>query len=278
MSKKRLYISADIEGIGGVVSGEHTTPAGFEYQQAREWYTAEINAACKAAFAHGIDDIVISDSHGNGQSLLIDKLPDNVQLVRSWPRPLCMMEGVQEGHFVGAMLIGYHAGASDMRGGLRHTLHGGAITEVRLNGKVASETVISAATAAHFGVPIIMASGDDAYVEHAQSVLPRVEGVTTKWAISVTSGRLLLPRVAQQLVGEGAANALSRLSDFKAERLPDNIVLEVVCMQRRAAELLEYLPGVKRTDAYTIEFVGKDMVEVSKFLTFITSSGALTPK
>ena len=274
---QRLYISADIEGIAGVVSGEHMSPAGFEYNLAREWYTAEVNAACDAAFANGIDEIVMSDSHGNGQSLLIDKLSDKVQLIRSWPRPLCMMEGVQEGNFVGAMLIGYHAGASDMRGALRHTLHGGAISEVRLNGQVASETVISAATAAHFGVPVIMVSGDDAYIEHAQSVLPKVEGVVTKWATSFTSARMLMPPVAQRLVGEGAANALSRLSDFKAERLPDNIVLEVVCMQRKAAELLEYLPGVERSDAYTIRFVGKDMIVIAKFLQFLLASGSLTP-
>ena len=275
---KRLYISADIEGIAGVVSTEHLTPAGFEYQQAREWYTAEVNAACEAAFNNGIDEIVMSDSHGNGQSLLIDKLPDNVQLVRSWPRPLCMMEGVQEGNFVGALLIGYHAGASDLRGALRHTLHGGAITEVRLNGQVASETVISAATAAHYGVPTIMVSGDDAYIEHARSVLPNVEGVTTKWAVSFTSARTLMPRVAQKAVGEGVANALSRLGDFQAQRLPDNSVLEVVCLQRKAAELLDYLPNVERTDAYTIKFVGKDMVEIAKFLQFLLASGSLTPK
>ena len=277
MAKKRLYISADIEGIAGVVSGEHMSPAGFEYQQAREWYTAEVNAACEAAFNNGIDEIVMSDSHGNGQSLLIDKLPEKVQLVRSWPRPLCMMEGVQEGDFVGAMLIGYHAGASDLRGALRHTLHGGAITEVRLNGQIASETVISAATAAHYGVPTIMVAGDDAYIEHAQSVLPNVEGVTTKWAVSFTSARMLMPKVAQKLVAEGVANALSRLGDFKVQRLPENIVLEVVCMQRKAAELLDYLPNVERTDAYTIKFVGKDMIEVAKFLQFILASGSLTP-
>ena len=186
MTKKRLYISADIEGTGGVVSGEHTTPAGFEYHQAREWMTAEVNAAADAAFACGIDEIVVSDSHGNGQSLLLEKLPDNMQVVRSWPRPLCMMEGVDVGEYVGAMLIGYHSGVSDMRGVLAHTLHGGAISEVRLNGKVASETVISAATAAHFGVPLILVSGCDAYIEHAESVLEGVEGVVTKWAYSLT--------------------------------------------------------------------------------------------
>ncbi len=166
----------------------------------------------------------------NGQNLLIDKLPDNVQVVRSWPRPLRMKEGIQEGGYDVVMLIGYRAGASDLRCTLRHTLHGGAITEVRLNGQVASETVISAATAAHFGVPVMMVSGDDAYIDHAQSVLPGVEGVVTKWTTSFTSARTLMPRVAQQRVGDGTANALSSLGDFKAQRLPDNIVLEVVCL------------------------------------------------
>ncbi|MDB9952247.1 M55 family metallopeptidase [Porticoccaceae bacterium] len=277
MATKRLYISADIEGVAGVVSGEHMMPGGFEYQQAREWFTAEVAAACDSAFKQGIDEVVVSDSHGNGQSLMLDRLPENVQVVRSWPRPLCMMEGVDVGQYVGAMLIGYHAGASDLRGALRHTLHGGAITEVRLNGQVASETVISAATAAHFGVPTIMVSGDDAYIEHAQSVLPDVVGVTTKWAGSFTSARMLLPALVQQHIAEGTVEALDKLQHFKSGRLPDNIVLEVVCMQRKAAELLDYLPNVERTDAYTIKFVGKDMIEISKFLQFLLASGSLTP-
>lgn len=275
---KRLYISADMEGITGVATIEHLMPSGFEYQQAREWYTAEINAACEAAFNNGIDEIVISDSHGNGQSLLIDKLPENVQLVRSWPRPLCMMEGVQQGDYMGAMLIGYHAGASDLRGGLRHTLHGGAINEVRINGQVASETVISAATAAHFGVPTIMVAGDDAYIEHAKSVLPNVEGVTTKWAISSSCTRTLMPKAGQKLVAQGVENALARLDQFKAQPIPENSVLEVVCKQQKAAELLDYLPNVERTDNFTIRFVGKDMVEIAKFLQYLIASGSLTPQ
>jgi D-amino peptidase len=278
MSKKRLYISADIEGVAGVVSSEHTTPAGFEYQQAREWYTAEVLAVCEAACEKGIEEIVVSDSHGNGQSLLIDKLPDNVQVVRSWPRPLCMMAGVELGDYVGAILIGYHSGASDMRGVLAHTLHGGAISEVRLNGKVASETVISAATAAHFGVPLIMVSGCDAYIEHAQTVLPGVEGVITKWTSSLTSARTLKPSVAQANIGAATIKALSRLDSFTAQPLPDNIETEIDCKSRKGAELFSYLPNIDRVNAHTIKFVGKDMVEVSQFLQFAISSGALTPK
>lgn len=278
MTKKRLYISADIEGVAGVVSSEHMSPAGFEYNQAREWYTAEVVAACNAAFDSGIDDIVVSDSHGNGQSLLIDKLPDNVQLVRSWPRPLCMMGGVDIGEYVGALLIGYHAGASDLTGVLAHTLHGGAITEVRINGQVASETVISAATGAHFGVPVIMVSGDDAYIEHAQKVLPGVEAVITKWNSSFTSARMLKPVEVQRRISEGVKAALSRLSSFKAEPLSGSIEVEISCVRRNGAELMAYLPCVERVNSHCIRFIGKDMVEVAKFLQFSIASGGLTPK
>jgi len=41
---------------------------------------------------------------------------------------------------------------------------------------------------------------------------------------------------------------------------------------------MDYLPNVERTNSHTIRFVGKDMVEVSSFLQFAISSGALTPK
>lgn len=278
MNKKRLYISADIEGIAGVVSLEQLMPSGFEYQQAREWMTAEVVAACEAAFQAGVEEVVVSDSHGNGQNLLLDKMPNNVQVVRSWPRPLCMMEGIQEGNYVAAILIGYHSGASDLRGVLAHTLTGSGISEVRINGQVASETVISAATAAHFGVPVIMVSGDHAYVEHAKDVLPAVEGVVTKWAVSFTSARMLLPQVAQQKIAEGVTSAFARLAEFKVQRLSDRIEVDVRCAKRSAAELLDYLPNVERLTAHTVRFYGANMVVVSRYLQFLIASGVLTPK
>ena len=45
--------------------------------------TQEVNAAIEAAFEAGATEIVVSDSHGNGENLLIEKLPKNVLVVRS---------------------------------------------------------------------------------------------------------------------------------------------------------------------------------------------------
>src|SRR4051812_35292815 len=86
--RMKIYISADMEGITGVVTGDQLGPQGFEYQRFREFMPQEVNSAIEAAFAVGATEIVVSDSHGNGENLLIEKLPKNITLVRSWPRPL----------------------------------------------------------------------------------------------------------------------------------------------------------------------------------------------
>lgn len=275
MQHRRLYISADIEGVAGVASPEHMTPAGFEYEKAREWMTSEVNAACISAFECGIEEIVVSDSHGNGQNLCLDDLPQNVHVVRSWPRPLCMMDGIEQGFFDAAMLLGYHSGARDLRGVLAHTLSTRGVREIKINGKTASETVISGLTAAHFNVPVILVSGDDAYTEHAQSVFDDIELATVKWACSTTSTRTLLPQYACKLIADKTKCALNRLSDFKPQTIKRPIVVELDCVNRQSSELLGYLEMFDRTTATTVKFVSRDMVEVSKVFSFLLASGVL---
>src|SRR5436305_8435462 len=74
------YISADMEGITGVASADQLGPAGFEYQEARRWMTGDVLAAIQGARDAGATEIVISDSHGNGESLLLDRLPTDIPI------------------------------------------------------------------------------------------------------------------------------------------------------------------------------------------------------
>src|SRR5579864_6448097 len=92
--KLKVYISVDMEGVAGVVTADQLLPAGFEYERFRGFMTAEAVAAIQGARDAGATAIVVSDSHGNGENLLIEQLPSDVTLVRSWPRPLTMMEGI----------------------------------------------------------------------------------------------------------------------------------------------------------------------------------------
>src|SRR5262245_38212827 len=179
--KLKIYISADMEGIVGVVTSDQLGPQGFEYERFREFMTQEVNAAIEAAFEAGATEIVVSDSHGNGENLLIEKLPKNILLVRSWPRPLMMMQGIDE-TFAGAIFIGYHAGTTNPQGVRAHTISSARLADVQLQGVSVSEAGLNAAIAGHFNVPVIMVSGDDVVVKETTSLLGDVEGATVKWA------------------------------------------------------------------------------------------------
>jgi D-amino peptidase len=186
----KIYISADMEGVVGVVTDQQLGPDGFEYERFREFMTAEVNACIEAAREAGATRILVSDSHGNGQNLLIERLPDDVMVVRSWPRPLGMMDGIDDS-FDGAILLGYHSSTANERGVRAHTFSSANVTSVRINGASMSEASVSAAIAGHFGVPIIMVSGDNIAVAEAQVIVGDVEGAVVKWAKGFHSAQTL---------------------------------------------------------------------------------------
>lgn len=266
--KMKIYISADMEGVVGVVTADQLVPQGFEYERFRGFMTQEVNAACEAAFEAGATEIVVSDSHGNGQNLLIEKLPQNITLVRAFPRPLTMMQGIDE-TFAGVIFLGYHAGTTNPQGVRAHTMSSARLADVRLKGVSLSEGGINAAIAGHFSVPVIMVSGDDVVVKETTALLGDVEGAVVKWASGFHSARTLMPEAAYGLVREKVKKAVGRIKDFKPYKLPTPIQLDVRFKNYRPAEVLSYLSIVERTDAHSIRFTGKDVIEVSKFLEFI---------
>jgi len=264
----KIYISADMEGVVGVVTNEQLGPQGFEYARFREFMTQEVNAAIEGAVAAGASEIVVSDSHGNGQNLLIEKLPQDILLVRASPRPLMMMQGIDE-TFAGAIFIGYHSATTNPEGVRAHTLSSARLADVRLKGVSVSEAGLNAAIAGHFNVPVIMISGDDVVVKETKTLLGDVEGAVVKWALGFHSAKTMMPTASYNLIRDTAKKAVGRIKDFKPYKLAAPIQLDVRFKNYRPSELLSYLSIVERTDAHSIRFNGKDMVEVSKFLEFI---------
>ena len=78
-----------------------------------------------------------------------------------------------------------------------------------------------------------------------------------------------MPEAAYQLIRGKVKKAIGRIKDFKPYKLPTPIQLDVRFKSYRPSEVLSYLSIVERTDAHSIRFVGRDMIEVSKFLEFI---------
>lgn len=266
----RFYVSADIEGICGVVSREHTRPGGFEYEAARDWMTQSTIAVCEAARAAGATEVIVSDSHGNGQNIRMEALPDYVQLVRSWPRPLGMMQGIEVGRFAGCFLVGYHAGGSNPDGVLSHTMSSEFIHEIRLNGAVASEAVISAALAGAHGVPVLMVASDDVGVAEMRAQLgDPLAGAVLKHAYGSYSALNPSLSVALSRLRAATADAVALVGAVRPYRIDGPIELEITLRTRFVAEWLSYLPEVERRGAYAIRYHAVDIVAVSRFLMFL---------
>jgi D-amino peptidase len=264
----KVYISADMEGIAGVVTGEQLGPQGFEYARFREFMTNEVLAAIEGARAAGATEILVGDSHGNGQNLLIEKFPKDVQIVRAWPRPLVMMEGI-DSTFAAALFVGYHAGTTNSVGVRAHTMSSATLADLRLNGVSVPEAGLNAAIAGHFGVPVALITGDEAAVKEARALLGDVEGAVVKWPYGFHSARTLTPEASCELIREKAKAAVARARARKPWILTKPVALELRFKNYRPAELLAYLPIVERVDAHAIRFRGKDMVEVAKFIEFV---------
>lgn len=265
----RLYISADIEGVAGVVSLHQLIPGEFEYERAREWMTAEVNAACHAAIQAGVTEIVISDSHGNGENILIEKLPANARLVRSWPRPLLMMQGIERGHFDAAAFIGYHTAGHAERGVLSHTMSSGKIRSISINGAEVSEFDINHLIAAHFGVPVVMASGDDALAETVSRQYKNIAFATTKWTEGTLWAECLTPEVAAARIAEKMTLGLSNIHKVTPPSPLGQVTVEIDFSRKIIAEVFSYLPVVRRHGAFSVVAELPDMVEASRFMAFV---------
>ncbi len=268
--KLKVYISVDMEGVVGAVTDDQLGPGGFEYQRFREFMTREALAAVSAAKESGATEIVVGDSHGNGENLLIELFPKDVRIIRSWPRRLGMIGGIDE-TFDAMIFIGYHSSTNNPKGVRAHTFSSGRLTRVALNGVEVTEAAWNAAIAGHFGVPVVMISGDDAVIEEARKLLGPIEGAEVKKSLGFHSANTLTPEASYELIGQKVKAAFARMKDFKTYVLKSPITLDVSFKHYRVAEVLEYLKGVERTDAHSIRFKGKDMTEISDFMVFLTN-------
>ncbi|MCS5659203.1 MAG: M55 family metallopeptidase [Dehalococcoidia bacterium] len=274
----KIYISSDMEGVVGAVTGEQLGPSGFEYQRFREFMTAEVNAAIEGARSAGAGEILVADSHGNGQNLLIDKLPKDVKIVRSWPRPLGMVGGLDDS-FDGVIFLGYHASTDNLTGVRAHTFSSARLTSVKLNGTPVTEGAWNAAIAGELGVPVIMVAGDDATVEEVSSLVGNVESAVVKWALSFHSATTLQPEAAYDLIRDKAARAVKNIKKYKPYRVKNPVTVEMGFKNYRAVEVLSYLSLFERTGSHTIRFAAKTMGEASLIRTFILTynGGNSTP-
>jgi D-amino peptidase len=232
--------------------------------------TAEVKAAIEGATAAGATEFVIADAHGNAQSLLIDQLPANVRVVRGFPRPLSMMQGI-DSTFAAAVFIGYHASEMTTDAVRGHTFSSAKLLGVSLNGTEVSEGMFNAALAGHFGVPVVFVSGDSKAVAQMKTVVPGIEGAIVKEPLGYHSAMTLTPARGQAMIRDGVRAALARRAGINPYTVSAPITLDVGFKLTLDAERASYIPGLTRASTHGIRGTLPDMLTIVRLMQVLSS-------
>lgn len=257
----KIYILTDMEGVGGVINQSQTFAGESGYEQAREWLTLEVNAAVQGAIDGGATEILVLDSHGvnMARNFCWDKLHPGARYIQGTPRQ-DYVHLIDES-YDGLLQIGVHAMAGTPGAVLEHTMSSGAWVEMRINGEIMGEIGLSAACAGVFGVPFVMASGDDKACAEAQKVCPDVECAVVKEGISRHAAVLKPMPVVHELIREKAKAAMSNMKTIKPYTIASPVELQVRYFRNDVYEGIRERDGVRKVDPQTVIYSGKTVVE-----------------
>ena len=254
----KIFISADLEGVNGIVAPEDVEESGSGYQQARVFMTEEVNAVVSGAFAGGATEVVVCDSHNVSANIKVEQLDDRAQLVRGDTRANSMVHGLDES-FDGLILLGYHAKFGTQNAILDHTFSPSMIRDLRVNGMSVGELGFNALFAAEKGVPLIMATGDQSLEKEAKAFYKEVETVVVKYAEGRFCARCL-PRIkTQDMLVETAERAVRQVKEKKPVDVPGSLQMEITFQQVNLADGAMRVPGIRRVDAMTVAINGETM-------------------
>ncbi|MCC5908857.1 MAG: M55 family metallopeptidase [Clostridiaceae bacterium] len=259
----KIYISADIEGIWGVVSRSQTMSDGKDYFRARKLMTQEVNWVIEEALKAGATKVVVNDSHGPMDNILIEELNPKAELISGSPKPLSMMEGIDE-TFDGVLLVGYHPRAGTSPGIFDHTYYGKVISNVWINGKPMGESGINAGVAGYFNVPVIFVSGDDQVTVQVKEEIGEIETVAVKETISRYAARNLSREEVRAKYAESLERAFKNIDKYPSIKYKEIITIDIEFNQAIMADVCMQVPGVLRKDPKTVTVISKDYIEAHK--------------
>lgn len=259
-----VFISADIEGICGVVAARHWDPTGSDYRQACTWMAEEVNAAIEGALEAGAKQIVVKDSHNSGINIDLERLHPYAELISGWGPLGSMVEGV-DSSFDAVFLIGYHARAATIDGTLAHTWASNLL-DLQINGKTIGETGWAAAFAGHFNVPVVLVTGDDKLKAQVAEELPAgVRSVVTKTGWAYNAARMRPIKVVRDEIRAAAAESVRGCKQLPPYKPACPATLTMKFRHWEGLNICAAVPGVERLSSDTFRARPNDIIEAQKY-------------
>ncbi|TJY36221.1 M55 family metallopeptidase [Pontimicrobium aquaticum] len=261
--KLKIFISVDMEGIGGIGTPKMTRSGGKDYATSRQLMTDEVNTVVSAIFEFGDAEILVNDSHGDMQNLLHLQLDPRVTYLQSNIKPLGMVQGL-DNSFDAAIFIGYHAKAGNLGGFLAHT-GSGSVKGLWINGLEVGEGELNALYAGALNVPVILASGDDKFSEEFTKTV-KTRTVITKTSVGSSAAKLIHPDKVKEMLKVKTIEALKDLKSAKPLSVSQPITIRFKSSTTTRADVVMSIPGMKRINGTTVEYNAKNMDEAYRLI------------
>ncbi|MEM3090658.1 MAG: M55 family metallopeptidase [Candidatus Bathyarchaeia archaeon] len=272
----KAFISVDLEGMPYIVTPSHLGLKGALYEEARKIATKVTLVVADELHKNGFKEIVVADSHGSMVTLHVEDLPEYMEIVRGFPRPLSMVAGVEECD--AAIFLGYHAKFGTARSSFDHTYSGGSIRKVEVNGIEVSEFLLNAYVVGELRVPVIMVAGEAQLIkDDVKRFAPWAEAVSLKDSLSRVSAKSPSMTKIEKELRDAAKRAASNFKPAAGKLLTAEkpVKMKVTFLVSHFADVAELLPTAKRIDGLTVEYTSQSMVEAYKTfeLLALASSG-----
>jgi D-amino peptidase len=255
-SGKKVYISADMEGISGIVGDDQVSAGAAEYGRSRKLMAEDVNAAVRGAIAGGATEVVVNDSHGGQRNILPEDLDPSARLITHSFKRYGMMEGLDE-TFDAVLFIGYHAKA-DTPGGLFAHTGSGVVRDLQIDGRSVGEGGMNTLLASWYGVPVVLVTGDDVAVAQVREVATTARGVVVKRAINVRAAEMMPLREARKEIEASARMAVAEAKKHAPKRA-SAVRVRLRYRNFTYPEIAEAFPAIKRVEPDTIEFTADTM-------------------
>lgn len=257
----KIYIVTDMEGVSGVVSTSQVVPGNAGYEKARDWLTAEVNAAVQGAIDGGASEVTILDGHGanNANNVRYENIHPQARLIQGTPWRE-YMELLDES-YAGMFQIGAHAMSGTPQAVLEHTMDSSSWIEMTINGRPTGEMGLCAAVAAHYGVPYIMMSGDDKAAAESRELSPGIETAVVKHAISRGSALLIPRQIVDETIRDCAKRAVQRAKQIPPVPVGTPTVIEIEYLRNDPLERIQEREGVTKLSSRRVRYAGKDIIE-----------------
>ena len=258
-SPLKIFISVDMEGIGGIGTAEMTRSNGKDYQLGRKLMTAEVNAVVSAIIKFNNDaQILVNDSHGDMQNLIHQELDPKVVYIQGNKKPYGMVQGLDESYDA-AIFIGYHARAGTAKGFLAHT-GSGAVKGLWLNNREVGEGGLNTYFSGEMNVPVILAAGDDVFTKQFGKLVD-CELVATKNAVTAQVAKLKHGTIVERELFEATTRALKSRKNKRPIKLKTPVEIKLKLSSPTHAEILQAIPEMEWIDGYTVKYKANNMVE-----------------